>query len=36
MAAERTRKRKRNQEDAIAKIKKGKAAKKVQKKKKKG
>lgn len=34
MAAERTRKRKRNQEDAIAKIKKGKAAKKNAKKKK--
>jgi DNA repair protein RAD7 len=36
MAAERSRKRKRNQDEAIAKIKKGKAAKKVQKKKKKG
>ena len=34
MAADRTRKRKRNQEDAIAKIKKSRAAKKVQKKKK--
>ncbi|KAF1829911.1 DNA repair protein-like protein Rad7 [Decorospora gaudefroyi] len=33
MAAERTRKRKRDQDEAIAKIKKGKAAKKVQKKK---
>lgn len=36
MAAERSRKRKRNQEEAIAKIKKGKAAKKGAKKKKKG
>lgn len=36
MAAERTRKRKRNQEEAIAKIKKGKAAKKGAKKKKDG
>jgi DNA repair protein RAD7 len=36
MAAERTRKRKRNQDEAIAKIKKGKAAKKAQKKRKKG
>ncbi|RAQ99979.1 dna repair protein rad7 [Stemphylium lycopersici] len=36
MAAERTRKRKRNQDEAIAKIKKGKAAKNLAKKKKKG